>query len=166
MFVGGGLRYAVAPGRTDQRNPFVKDEFNFFNGGVFIGVRQSLEWHLLAADVDRARAEYRALEVRVPSAQEGIRLDVHRAYLDYRRADRDLQDARKSRQLARQWLREARDDFEFDPQTIGELISAFETWARREQAYGEALYDFNLSVARLEKAAGGLELIPRDDTTP
>ena len=73
---------------------------------------------------------------------------------------------RKSRQLARQWLREARDDFEFDPQTIGELISAFETWARREQAYGEALYDFNLSVARLEKAAGGVELIPRDDTTP
>ena len=166
VFIGGGLRYAVAPGRTDQRNPFVKDEFNFFNGGVFIGVRQSLEWHLLAADVDRARAEYRALEVRVPGAQEGIRLDVQRAYLAYRRADRDLQDARQSRQLARQWLREARDDFEFDPQTIGDLIAAFETWARREQAHGEALYDFNLSVARLEKATGGLELIPRDETSP
>ena len=155
-----------APGRTDQRNPFVKDEFNFFNGGVFVGVRQSLEWHLLAADVARARAEYRALEVRVPGAKEGIRLDVQRAYLDYRRADRDLQDARKSRQLARQWLREARDDFEFDPQTIGDLIAAFETWAHREQAYGEALYDFNLSVARLEKATGGLELIPRDEPSP
>ncbi len=164
VFIGGGLRYAVAPGRTDQRNPFVKDEYNFFNGGVFIGVRQSLEWHLLAADVDRARAEYRALEVRLVGAQEGIRLDVHRAYLDYRRADRDLQDARQSRQLARQWLREARDDFEFDPQTIGDLIAAFEAWARREQGYGEALYDFNLSVARLEKATGGLELIRRDDT--
>ena len=166
VFIGGGLRYAVAPGRTDQRNPFVKDEFNFFNGGVFIGVRQSLEWHLLAADVARARAEYRALEVRVPSAQEGIRLDVHRAYLDYRRADRDLQDVRQSRRLARQWLREARDDFEFDPQTIGDLIAAFETWAHREQGYGEALYDFNLSVARLEKATGGLELIPRDEPSP
>ena len=166
VFIGGGLRYAVAPGRTDQRNPFVKDEFNFFNGGVFIGVRQSLEWHLLAADVARARAEYRALEVRVPGAKEGIRLDVQRAYLAYRRADRDLQDARKSRQLARQWLREARDDFEFDPQTIGDLIAAFEAWARREQAYGEALYDFNLSVARLEKTTGGLELIPRDEPSP
>ena len=166
VFIGGGLRYAVAPGRTDQRNPFLKDEFNFFNGGVFIGVRQSLEWHLLAADVARARAEYRALEARVPGAQEGIRLDVHRAYLGYRRADRDLQDARQSRQLARQWLREARDDFEFDPQTIGELIAAFGTWARREQGYGEALYDFNLSVARLEKATGGLELIARDEPSP
>ncbi len=164
VFIGGGLRYAVAPGRTDQRNPFVKDEFNFFNGGVFIGVRQSLEWHLLAADVARAGAEYRALAVRVPSAQEGIRLDVRRAYLAYRRADRDLQDAHQSWQLARQWLREAHDDFEFDPQTIGDLIAAFETWARREQAHGEALYDFNLSVARLEKATGGLELIRRDDT--
>ena len=166
VFISGGLRYAVAPGRTDQRNPFVKDEFNFFNGGVFIGVRQSLEWHLLAADVDRARAEYRALEARVEGAQEGIRLDVQRAYLDYRRADRDLQDARKSRQLARQWLREAQGDFEFDPQTIGELIAAFAAWARREQGYGEALYDFNLSVARLEKATGGLELIPRHETPP
>lgn len=166
VFIGGGVRYATAPGRTDQRNPFVKDEFNFFNGGVFIGVRQSLEWHLLAADVDRAQAEYRALEVRVASAQEGIRLDVHRAYLGYRRADRDLQDARKSRQVARQWLREARDDFEFDPQTIGALVAAFEAWARREQGYGEALYDFNLSVARLEKTTGGLELIMGDETAP
>ena len=86
------------------------------------------------------------------------------AYLDYRRADRDVQGARQSRQLARQWLREARDDFEFDPQTIGALIAAFETWARREQGYGQALYDFNISVARLEKATGGLELTPRDET--
>lgn len=158
VFIGGGVRYAIAPGRTDQHNPFVKDEFNLFNGGVFLGVRQSLEWHLISADVDKARAEYRELKAREKSAVQGIRLDVRRVFLDFHRAEKDLEGAGKGRKLARQWLQEARDEYEFDPGTIKDLIAAFETWAHLEQGYSEAIYDFNLSIASLELATGGLEL--------
>ena len=166
IFIGGGLRYAIAPGRTDQRNPFVKDDFNYFNGGVFLGIRQNLEWHLLAADVDKARAEYRELKAREDGAVAAIRLDIRRAYLDYRRAAADLDGARRARKLARQWLQEARDEYEFDPDAIGDLIAAFEAWAGLEQAHSEAIYDFNLSVAHLEKITGGLDLSLDDATAP
>lgn len=166
VYIGGGLRYAITPGRSDQHNPFVKDNFNYFNGGVFIGIRQSLEWHLIAADVDKARAEYRELKAREHGAVEGIHLDVRRAYLDYRRAEQDLDGIRKSRQLARQWLQEARDEYDFDPGAIGELIAAFEAWSHLEQGYSQAIYDFNLSVAKLEKITGGLELSFDDATSP
>ena len=162
IYLGGGIRYAIAPGRTDQRNPFVKDNFNYFNGGVFLGIRQSLEWHLLSADVDKAKAEYRELKARENGAVQGIRLDIRRAYMDYRRTDQALAGARQSRQLARQWLQEAGDEYDFDPATIGDLISAFETWAQLEQNYSQAIYDFNLSVANLEKITGGLELSLND----
>ena len=166
VFVGGGLRYAIAPGRTDQRNPFVKDDFNYFNGGVFIGIQQNLEWHLLATDVDKARAEYRELKAREDGAVAAIRLDVRRAYLNYRRTAADLDDARRARKLARQWLQEARSEYEFDPDAIGDLIAAFKAWADLEQAHSEAIYDFNLSIAHLEKITGGLDLSLDDAVSP
>ena len=165
VYIGGGIRYAITPGRTDQRNPFVKDEFNYFNGGVFIGIRQSLEWHLIGADVDKANAEYRELKARDEGAAQAIRLDVRRAYLNYQRADQDLQGATEGRKLARQWLQEARDEYDFDPDAIGDLIAAFETWAHLEQGYMQAIYDYNLSIAQLEKTTGGLELSTDDETT-
>jgi outer membrane protein len=162
IFIGGGVRYAIAPGRTDQHNPFVKDEFNVFNGAIFLGVRQSLEFHLMAADVDKAQAEYRELRAMKDGALQGIRLDVRRAYANYQRRSGDLESARKSRQLARQWLKEAQEEYEFDPGEIKELITAFESWAQIEQNYYQAIYDFNLSVADLERKTGGMELSKED----
>ncbi len=158
VFIGGGLRFAIAPGRTDQRNPFVKDEFNLFNGAVFIGMRQSLEFHLLAADVAKADAEYRQLASMRESARQGMQLDVRRAYAEWQRAEGDLTAARQSRQLARQWLKEAKEEYEFDADQLKELITAFESWAQIEQSYFQAIYDFNISVADLEKACGGIAL--------
>ncbi len=163
VFIGGGIRYAIAPGRTDQHNPFVKDEFNVFNGAIFLGVRQSLEFHLIAADVAKAQAEYRELTAMEGGALQGMRLDVRRSYDKYQRLAADLESARESRRLARQWLKEAQEEYEFDPAEIKELITAFESWAQIEQNYYRAIYDFNLSVAELEKKIGGIELGKEDE---
>ena len=162
VFIGGGVRFAIAPGRTDQRNPFVKDEFNLFSGAAFIGVRQSLEFHLLAADVAKAEAEYRQLSSMKEHAQRGAQLDVQRAHAQYLQTESDLEAARQSRSLARQWLKEAKDEYEFDPDQLKELISAFESWALIEQQYFQSIYDFNVSVATLEMACGGLQLSSED----
>ena len=63
-------------------------------------------------------------------------------------------------------MQEARDEYDFDPGAIGELIAAFEAWSHLEQGYSQAIYDFNLSVAKLEKITGGLELSFDDATSP
>ena len=65
--------------------------------------------------------------------------------------------------MARQWLKEAQEEYEFDPAEIKELITAFESWAQIEQDYYRAIYDFNLSVAELEKKIGGMELGIEDE---
>ena len=82
-------------------------------------------------------------------ARRAAQLDVQRAHAQYRRAESDLQAARQSRSLARQWLKEAKDEYEFDPDQLKELISAFESWALIEQQYFQSIYDFNISVATL-----------------
>lgn len=157
LFVAGGLRYAVAPNRTDQHNPFVKDEYNYFNGAVVLGLRQSFEWGLLRADLQKARSELYELKARERTAVQGIRLDVRRAHDKFRQAQHHLQAAREARGLGREWLQIAREEYELDPGQLKELISAFETLAGLEQEYREAVYEFNLKLARLERAVG-LEL--------
>lgn len=158
VYLAGGVRYATAPGRTDQHNPFVKDEFNYFNTGLFVGVRQSFEWGLLGAEADKARAAYEELRTRERDAGRALALDVRRAYAEYQRADLDRGSADESRRLARQWLQEAQSEYDLDPDTLKDLITAFESWARLEQAFHEAVYNRNLKLAELQKAAGGIVL--------
>lgn len=154
LFLAGGVRYAAAPGRTDQHNPFVKDEYNLFNGAVVLGVRQSFEWGLLGAEVDQARARRRQLEARGESAGQGIRLEIQAARIDLQRALATQERALEARNLVREWVQIARDEYDLDPSQIKELVSAFEALASSEEAYYRALYDTHIAVAELERVVG------------
>ena len=158
IFLGGGIRYAIAPHRTDQHSPFVVDNFNYFNGGVFLGIRQSFEWSMLRGELDQARADYRELVEKERGASQGIRVDVGRAYSRFTVAERGLETARERRKLTREWLKLAKEEQEFDPSQIKELVTAYEAWAQQEQEYLEAIYRFNISLAQLERTVGGTDL--------
>lgn len=154
IYLAGGIRYAVAPGRTDQHNPFVVDNFNYLNAGAYIGVRQSFEWGLLGADLSEARARHRALRAKESGATDGLRLDVQRAHTGYLEARAQLESGRKARRISRQWLQEALDEYAFDPQTLDDLVDAFETYAKLEQDYQQAVHDYNIAIAELAKTVG------------
>lgn len=158
LMLSGGVRYAVAPNRTDQHNPFVKDEFNYFNGAVVLRLRQALEWDIIGAEVDKAQAEYQELRAKERISTQGIRVDVERAYTEYQQAQSELEAATETRRLSRQWVKEAQDAYELDTDEAKELIAGFEAWAQSEQAYYEAVYRHNLTLAKLEKTTGGLSL--------
>lgn len=154
VFLAGGIRYAAAPGRTDQHNPFVKDDFNLFSGAVVLGLRQSFELGMLGAQVDHARAQRLELEARRHSGQQGIRLEVEGAHDEAQRMRVELDNALKARNLVREWVSIARDEFDLDPGQVKELISAFEALAGAEEAYYRAIFAFNVAVAELEHVVG------------
>lgn len=158
FYLAGGVRYAVAPGRTNQRNPFVVDNFNYRSAGAFLLVQQSFEWKLLGADRDQARARLMALKATEQGAVEGIRLDVQRSYTAYREAADHLEYSQQARRLGRQWLQEALDDYDFDPQTLDDLVTAFRTHAQLEQDYLSAVHDYNITVAELARTTGTIFL--------
>ena len=163
VFLAGGVRFASAPGRTDQHSPFVKDDYNLFNGAVVLGLRQSFEWGMLDAEVDRARARRRQLEAQQHSGQQGIRLEIESAHGAYRRAEAELTGALEGRNLVREWVQLAQDEFELDPSQVKELISAFEALAGSEEAYYRAIYRHNVALAELERVIGAPL---RTDETP
>ena len=50
-------------------------------------------------------------------------------------ADQKLAAEREKRRVRREWLRLAKEEYEFDPGELSELIKAFEAWAVGEEAY-------------------------------
>ena len=157
--LGGGIRYAIAPNRTDQHNPFVKDNFNYFNGGVFLQIRQSFEWSMLRGESEQAQADYRELVAKERGASQGIRVDVKRAHSQFILAEQGLESMRERRKLTREWLRLAKEEQEFDPGQIKELIDAYQAWVLQERDYLESIYEFNVKLASIERTIGGTSLI-------
>jgi outer membrane protein len=156
FFLAGGLRYGIAPGRTDQHNPFAVDNFNFSSLGMFVGVQQSFEWGILGAKRDKARAQRLELKSQERAAAAGIRLDVTRAYGDVLESEAGLESAGRSRTIGKHWIQEARDEYEFteEAEDLKDLVAAFESLAETEQGYHQAVYDYNVALARLERAVG------------
>ena len=154
IFLVGGLRYANAPGRTDQHNPFVKDEYNLFSGAVAIGLRQSFEWGMLGAQVDRARSKRLQLEARRQTAMQAIRLEIEAAHGEFQRSQQKIEGALEARNLVREWVQIAREDFDLDPSQIKELVSAFEALAGSEETYYRTIFDHNIALAHLEQVVG------------
>ena len=159
IFLAGGMRHAYAPNRTDQHNPFVKDDFNYFNFGAFLGVRQSFEWSLMTAERDRARAEVLQLRAKEANAERGIGLEVERAYRESEQTETELDAASQRRRTTRRWLVEAKEEYEFDPDQIKGLVTAFEAWAQSEQGYLDAVYRFNMATVELAQSVGRVNFL-------
>ncbi len=154
VFLAGGVRYAAAPGRTDQHNPFVKDDYNLFNGAIVLGLRQSFELGMLGAEVDRAHSKRLQLEARRQSARQGIHLEIEVAHSAFRRAEHELDSALEARNLVREWVQIAQEEFDLDRSQIKELVSAFEALAATEEAYYRSIFDVNITLAELERVVG------------
>lgn len=154
VFLAGGVRFASAPGRTDQHNPFVKDDYNLFNGAVAVGLRQSFEWGMLSAKLDRARSQLLQLESQWRSGRQGIHLEIESAHGTFRRAEKELETSLEARNLVREWVQLARDEFDLDPSQVKELVSAFDALAESEEAYYRSIFDYNVALAELERVVG------------
>jgi outer membrane protein TolC len=108
--------------------------------------------------VDKAHAQYRALKAKEDGGIAALRLDVELAHAEYLEAREAMNTALQMQTLARQWLQEALDEYDFEPETLDDLVTAFESYAQLERSYHESVYDHNLALAKLEETTGVMAL--------
>ncbi len=120
-----------------------------------------LQLDLFSGGAKQARVQReRALQERVTAmrqvAEDGIRLEVRRAYYDVDAARQQVEVARSAQQQATESLRINQNRYDTGLVTITDLLSVEEA-ARRSQAnYWESLYRYHTSFANLELATGTL----------
>ena len=156
FFFMGIVRYAVAPNRTDQRNPFVWDGFNFLDPGFVLGLR----WQLSGtgvADIDIAEAQRDATLSRRRTARSGIRVEVERAFRDVESAHQSLELAQGMRRTTRGLMVTSVANFELGVGGADELLEALGMHARSSSDHLLAIQEYNGALLRLRRSSGRLE---------
>lgn len=154
FFLSGGIRHAEAPNRDDQDNPFVRDDFNYFNAGMVVGARWQLDFWMTHARFAERLAEREQVEIQQQKALSGIALEIQQRYLEVQETQQAIDEAQNARKAARALLVTTLTNFDLG---IGEGKDVFEAlglYAKIVGDYYTVVRNYNIATARLTQATG------------
>lgn len=145
---------AGAPARETFRNAYIPDEFNHVNVGVVAGVKWNFDFGISKAKVDKEKAEYGRLTHTKASARLNIPIQVAQYYQEAKEWSVAVGSYKKGAIASRKWVVAALTNFDMGVGTADDMLRAIEKYGENQGKYLEALFNYNLSLARLEYAVG------------
>jgi outer membrane protein TolC len=153
-FVAVPFRYAVAPNRDDQKNPFVYDEFNYLEGGPVFGLRWQFSLGGNRARLEQAKAELRKLLAQRDEASQGLPVEVQKALFEVLEMKEQMDLTNKTRKFARGLLASSAGIHELGVQDLKELFESYGLYTKAASDYHLAVHAYNLALAELSKTVG------------
>ncbi|MCE2434602.1 MAG: TolC family protein [Candidatus Latescibacteria bacterium] len=154
IFIAGQFKYGYAPNRDDQLSPFARDDFNILQAGAVIGVQQSLSFGLTSAKARKAGLEYQKLLYQKQLAEKGVAIEIEKIYRELIEAQKNMAAASVARRATRRWFISVRDGFNAGLEEAPDMIDAAKEYGIIRAKYYEAVFNFNRSWARLQRAVG------------
>jgi outer membrane protein TolC len=154
LFLAGTVRYSVAPNRDDQDNPFVRDDFNYFQAGMALGLRWKLDFWMTHAKEAERLAELVKAEVQKENATQGIELDIKRRYLEVQETQQKIEAAQTARKAARALLVTTLANFGLGVGDGKDVFESLALYTHVASDYYTAVRDYNIAAARLSQATG------------
>ncbi len=145
---------AGAPGREKFDNEYIHDEFNHAYAGIIFGMKWDWDFGIKKARIDKKRAEYRKLLFTKENAEMGIPIQIAELYhqlIEWQKAAESYHQAAIS---ARKWVVSAMSEFDMGTGTAENLLFGIEKYGNNQGKYLESLYNYHLTMARLEAAIG------------
>ena len=146
--------FAGAPGRESFHNPYIPDQFNHATGGIVSGMKWHFDFGILAARVEKEKADYEKLRHTKATAEMGIPIEVTQRYHEVREWKTAVEAYDRAVAAARKWIVAALTNFDMGVGTADDLLRSIERYGQNRGKYLEALFNYNMSVARLEYAMG------------
>jgi outer membrane protein TolC len=160
VFVAGQLEYAVAPGRTDVKNPYLVDQFNFFNVGVVLGLTQDLNIYRTLKKSDSVDAEVERLRAQRDQLSIKTKLDAERSFEEAISALQAMKINEEGFRAARSWLTSTGLSFNLGTSETKEVLESFAAFFKARVDLMRSVYNLNLALAELS-AGTGLEVLER-----
>jgi outer membrane protein TolC len=148
--------------RISVRGVFEADRQTFATrGGANWFLGASLEWNLFNGFADRSRRDETAQLVTAARAQQkrtesAVRLEVRRAYADWKGAEERIGVAAAAVAEAEESLRITRNRYDAGLTTVTDLLRNETAWLETKTRHLEAVYEQRLAATALDLAAGTL----------
>jgi len=145
---------AGAQGADDPPSAFANDPYNRSGIGLVVALQWTLEPWNVAARVSRARAEAHKAHAQSELAALGARFDADNALAEATAAHDKVGAAGEGEKAARTWLASV-----LQAQAIGtaesrDLADAYIAWFQMRARWAQAVFQWNVAVVRLDRAAG------------
>ena len=142
-----------------NRGNVVDDPYNTLTGGGGIALKWDFEIARKLGELHEAEAELGKLESQMHEAERGVRLEVEKTYREMVDS-REMVDAQKdAMQAARGWVIAKQDLYENGMAEINDVLTGLVAFFQARLDHVKAIYDYNVSVAALERATGAT-LVP------
>ncbi len=151
------FEYAYSNVADDMTFPYY-DPFNTLGFGAGLAMRFDLNIGAKLGELKKTRAQKSALQVELDGAETSIRLEVEKLFMEMQDAKSMIAVLENALKSARGWVIAKLDLFENGMATLQEVVDGLTQFFLAQLAYYQAVYDFNLAVAMLERATG-VELV-------
>jgi len=155
VFFGIQGSVAYAPNRDRiLNNPFVTDPLRHAFVGPVLGLKYDLDFGITAGKVREALAEVEKLEALHHVASEGIPLQVQKAYRELEEARQNVLALDRAFENAKKWVVTETANFDLGIGETKDLADAVLAMAKTRSEYFQAVFNYQMGLARLENAAG------------
>jgi outer membrane protein len=149
-----GQLAGAGPGRKYNPDPYVVDYFNDNGALPFVGARWHFDFGIMKAKIGQAQAELNQLKYTERTALMGIPVEVAQDYGKVQESYKGSVGMEKAYVNARRWLVTSFSNFDMGLGKMDDIFQAFERYGSFRGDYLQALYDYNLAVAKLDKDTG------------
>ncbi|MGA3112831.1 MAG: TolC family protein [Syntrophobacteraceae bacterium] len=145
---------AGAPDREKFDNSYLIDNFNHAYAGVFAGAQWHLDFGIGQGKLDKARAEYQKMRNTQEFAEKNIPVEVIKYYQDTVEAYKSFTAYEQAAVGARRWIVTAFSNFDLGIGTARDMFDAIDRYGKNQGNYLQSLYNYHVSLARLDYATG------------
>ena len=150
----GSAQVARAQGADDPPSAYANDPFNRTGVGLVLALQWQLEPWAVKARVDKARAEAHKARAQSDLAVAGARYDAETALAEAAAARDKVAAADEGVKAARTWLASVLQADAVGTAEAKDLADAYIAWFQMRARWAQAVYQWNVAVVRLGRAAG------------
>lgn len=152
--LGGFYRYGFAPDRESVNNPFLVDDFNQNAGGAFVGLSQSLSFHLTNSRYKQARALYEKARADEQRGLQGIEIEIRKSHTNAIAKQQAVESAKRGYKIGRSLVLATTLNFGIGVGPPKDLVEAFVAYSTVRINFLQTLNDYYMALAELTNAVG------------
>ncbi len=161
--VGSALLYG-AQGVTNPPSVFANDPYNRAGAGLVLALQWQLEPWTVKAKTDRAKAEAAKAHAQADLAAIGASYDAETARAEASAAAAKVAAAAEGEKAARAWLASILQADAIGAAEPKDFADAYIAWFQMRARWAQAVFQWNVGVVRLDRAAGEFKAAGRRPT--
>ncbi len=146
--------FSGATNRDRIHNPYISDPLNTSYVAAVLGMKLNIDFGITKGKIREAELEYEKILEKKKLAEQGIPLQIMKAYLEYLEASKSAKDMEEAFQNAKKWLVTVDANIDMGIGDTKDLADAVLAYATTRINHLKSLYNQKMAIANLMNASG------------